>query len=94
MNDKYQPENLVGHFAFSGAGHDKGQLYVITMQEGDCVYLCDGSRKPYESPKKKKRKHIQPVGKTVERELLERLIGKEKVRDEDIKFQIKRYLEG
>lgn len=52
---------MVGKLAVSRAGHDKGTLYLIVGQEGNSVYLADGILKKYASPKKKNRKHIQPV---------------------------------
>ncbi len=92
MRDGYMPENMTGRFAFSKAGHDKGKPYVIVGQEGDCVRLCDGRLKGIASPKKKKLKHIQPASETVEKELLDRLLRGEAVRDEEIKFQLRRWL--
>ena len=52
---------MLGMFAVSKAGHDQGQMYVILKEEGDSVLLADGRLKPIESPKKKKKKHIQLV---------------------------------
>lgn len=52
---------LIGHYAYSLAGHDKGTCYIIMEAEQDMVYLADGKRKGIQSPKKKKRKHIQPT---------------------------------
>ena len=39
--------------ALSLAGHDKGHYYVILREEGDFVYVADGSLKLCEQPKKK-----------------------------------------
>jgi ribosomal protein L14E/L6E/L27E len=52
---------MVGKMAVSLSGHDKGTIYVIVREEGEFLYLCDGTHKPLEHPKKKNRKHIQPV---------------------------------
>lgn len=52
---------MVGQLAFSRAGHDKDTLYLIIREEETCVYLADGILKTYASPKKKNKKHIQPV---------------------------------
>lgn len=82
---------MIGQFVTSKAGHDKGNLYVVTAEEEDFVYLCDGRLKRMDTPKKKRRIHIQPVNRTVEKELLERLTGGGKVHDEDIKYAIKQY---
>lgn len=52
---------MVGKLAFSQAGHDKGTLYLIVREEGTRVYLADGVFHTYAVPKKKNRKHIQPL---------------------------------
>ena len=83
---------MIGQFVTSKAGHDKGALYVVTAEEGDFVYLCDGRLKRLNTSKKKRRIHIQPVNRTVEKELLERLSGGGEVRDEEIKYAIKQYV--
>ncbi len=85
---------MIGKFATSKAGHDKMQLYVITDMEGDFVYLCDGRLKPIEKPKKKRIKHIQIINTAVEESLYNRLLNKETVRNEEIKYAIKKYLEA
>lgn len=82
---------MIGKFAASKAGHDKGQLYVIVGQEEDCLYLCDGRLKTLVKPKKKKVKHVQLTNKTVEQSLLRKLERKERVLDEEIKYAIKQY---
>ena len=81
----------VGQFAVSKAGHDKGALYVIVAQEGEFAFLCDGRAKTPKNPKKKRLKHIQPVGRTVEETMLQRLKEGEKVYPEEIKYAIKQY---
>ena len=32
---------MIGMFAVSLAGHDKGQMYLVIREEGDMVYLAD-----------------------------------------------------
>ncbi len=83
-------ETMVGRFARSLAGHDKGNLYVITAREGGYLYLCDGVHRRLANPKKKKQKHLQPGG-PVPAELRERLIKEETVFDHEIKYVIKQY---
>lgn len=93
---------MIGNFATSRAGHDKGKCYVIVGEEGDFVYLCDGRLKPLAAPKRKRRKHIQVANRTVGGELLSKLAGggeppgrasqNEKIRDEEIKYEIRQYL--
>lgn len=83
---------MIGQFATSKAGHDKGHLYVVVGQEDDFVYLSDGRLKGPDRPKKKRRKHIQPINARVEDSLQERLRGGEKVYPEEIKYALKQYL--
>lgn len=83
---------MIGKFATSRAGHDKSQLYVIVGQEEGFVYLCDGRLKTLKKPKRKSIKHIQIINRTVDKELLERLLNKETIFDEQIKYAIKQYI--
>lgn len=80
---------MIGQFAVSKAGHDKGVLYVVISQEGEYVFLCDGRTKTPDKPKKKKKKHIQPVNKTVNEELLQKLRTGAKVYPEEIRYAVK-----
>ena len=82
---------MIGQFVTSKAGHDCDGLYVIVATEGDYVYLCDGKYRTISKPKKKNRKHIQPIGQKVDEGLLDKLINHEKVMDEQIKYAIKNY---
>ena len=84
---------MIGQFVTSKAGHDKGKLYVVAAEEENFVYLCDGRLKPLEAPKKKRRIHVQPVNKTVESGLCERLCGAGQVQNEEIKYAIKKFKE-
>lgn len=76
---------------FSKAGHDKGTLYVILAGDGEFVYLADGRLKKPDRPKKKRRKHIQPVNAFVDSELRERLESGKTVQAEEIKYAIKQF---
>lgn len=82
-------DSLIGRFATSKAGHDKTQLYVIVAEEGDFVSLCDGRLKTIDKPKRKRKKHIQLINRTVNADLCGRLNNKAKVLDEEIKYEIK-----
>ena len=79
-----------GQLAISLAGHDKGNLYVINSSDFEYVYLVDGKYKTLCNPKKKNKKHIQPI-KEVDMALLQK---KElsTLTDVDIKRTIKLYL--
>lgn len=83
---------MTGHFAMAKAGHDAGGLYVIVREENGYVYLCDGRLRPIAAPKKKNRRHIQIINKTVDEDILNRLLRKEKIFDHEIKYAINQYL--
>ena len=88
---------MIGNFATSKAGHDKGQCYVIVGEEGDFVFLCDGRLKKIAAPKRKRKKHIQIINRTVGGDLAAKLAnirdaGGNVIRDEEIKYEIKQYL--
>lgn len=52
---------MTGFLAYSLAGHDKGELYLIIDETKEHVYVADGSVRPLDRPKKKNKKHIQIV---------------------------------
>lgn len=83
---------MIGKFATSKAGHDKGKLYVIISADEQYVYLADGKYKTVGAPKKKGIRHIQIINETVDQELLERIIKKEPHINEAIKYAIKQKL--
>lgn len=84
---------MIGQFAVSKAGHDKGSLYVVVAQEDEYVFLCDGKTKTLENPKKKRVKHIQPVKETVNEELLQKLQAGAKIYPEEIRYAVKQLLQ-
>ena len=51
----------VGNLAQSIAGHDKNEIFVIIKEEGEYVYLSDGRGRSLRKPKRKNKKHIQPI---------------------------------
>lgn len=55
--DRYR----AGMLARSTAGHDEGRIYIIVRSERAYVYLVDGKIRTLDRPKKKKKKHIQPI---------------------------------
>lgn len=80
---------MIGKFATSKAGHDRSETFVIVAVEGDFVYLCDGRCRTVSKPKKKRRKHMQLIERTVNEELLVKLQNRETVTDEQIKYALK-----
>lgn len=55
-----------GMLAISKAGHDKDCWYAVERLEGDFAYLVNGENRTMEAPKKKNRKHLQPVNEVPE----------------------------
>lgn len=84
---------MIGQFVYSTAGHDKGTLYVVVAEDQQYVYLADGRLRQPSTPKKKKRKHIQPVLKTVEEPLLTQLRGGQLPQPEQLRRAIRLYEE-
>lgn len=79
---------MTGMFAISKAGHDKGEMFFIIGEEGDFAYLADGKGRTPEHPKKKRKKHLQPV-KSEEKTLTAKLKNGEPIYNEEIRFAIK-----
>ena len=80
---------MIGQFVTSKAGHDKDVLYVVVGEEGDFVFLSDGRLKPVDKPKRKRKKHIQPISQKVGEELIS-AIQNGSATNEQIKYAIKR----
>ena len=51
----------VSTLACSLAGHDKGRIYAVIGEDETGYYLCDGVHHLISEPKKKNRKHVQPI---------------------------------
>lgn len=85
---------MVGQYAISKAGHDKGTVYLVIAEKGDWVYLADGSAKTFEKPKKKRRKHIQPINVFAEDRVLQLLNTGGSLYPEEIRLAIRHYLDG
>lgn len=79
-----------GMLVKSKAGHDKDDLFVIIKVEDEYVYLVDGKFRTFQSPKKKKLKHVQHIN-YIDEDLAFKLRESKKVIDEEIKRAIKLY---
>lgn len=75
------------------AGHDKGTYYIIVREDAHYVYLADGRIKTSAKPKRKKRKHVQFSSKRDEA-LASRFAGGTTVWDEEIRYFIKKSMQG
>jgi len=82
---------MIGKLVSSKQGHDKDRIYVIVDQDEDYVYLCDGTARSYNKPKRKNKKHIQIINRLADKELQSRIMNKETVYDEQIKAAIRKY---
>lgn len=80
---------MIGMFAVSKAGHDKGRMYLIVGEDDATVDLADGRIRTLENPKKKKKKHVQVVKKGSDPVLMHKLLGKETLYNEEIKHAIR-----
>ena len=58
-----KPSVQKGIVAKSQKGRDKGRLFVVLYEmDADFVMICDGTTHPLEHLKKKRRKHLLPIG--------------------------------
>ena len=77
--------------AVSKAGHDKGKVYVIVREEENFFWLADGVGRSAAQPKKKNKKHVQPILR-IPPEVGEILAEENEPEDLIIKRAIKAYL--
>lgn len=80
---------MIGMFARSKAGHDKGRMYLIVKEEEDFFYLADGRIRGIENPKKKRKKHLQIVKTGMDELLAQKLRNNRTIYNEEIKYAIK-----
>jgi len=53
---------IVGTVVLSKCGNDKGRIYLVVCEHESFLSLCDGDKRSLEAPKKKRRKHVCPLG--------------------------------
>ena len=82
---------MTGFLASSKAGHDKNKIYVIIKEDAEYVWLSDGKIKPVDNPKKKRKKHIQPIKYFNNEEMRTSLLEGKKVSDLEIVMVLKNY---
>lgn len=57
-------EIIQGTVVLSKAGHDRDGIFaVIGFADGNHALIADGKQRLIEKPKKKKLKHLEPIGK-------------------------------
>ena len=80
---------MVGYLAYSIAGRDKNNVYIVFKEEPDYVWLVDGKNRKINNPKRKNKKHIQIIKKNNPQTC------SELITDEKIKYVIDRvYYKG
>ena len=82
---------MTGFLASSKAGHDKDKIYVIIKEDTEYVWLADGKIKTVDNPKKKRKKHIQPIKYFNNEEIQTSLLEGKKVSDLEIVMILKKY---
>lgn len=80
---------MIGMFAISKAGHDKGKMYLVVDEDETMVALSDGRIRTLDNPKKKKKKHVQIVKKDLDPVLMHKLLKEETIYNEEIKHAIR-----
>ena len=89
---------LSGCFAYSLAGHDKGETYIIIECNGEYAFLANGKNRTINNPKKKKLKHLH-INKHKNELILEQMYGLEggdakgRLSDEVIRKTLGKYSE-
>ena len=82
---------MTGFLASSKAGHDKDKIYVIIKEDAEYVWLADGKIKTMDNPKKKRKKHIQPIKYFNNEEITTSLLEGGKITDLEIVMALKNY---
>lgn len=74
----------------SGAGRDKGNLFVVLAVEGEYLLLADGKGRKVESPKRKKRRHVLFVA-AGETRLSDKIRSAEKITNSELRRTLAYY---
>lgn len=83
-----QNNDLIGKLVLSKAGRDRNHLYVVIAKlNEEYVFLSNGFTKTVDKPKKKKVKHLTFYD-TIDDEVKEAIVNKDKCTD----LKIKRFL--
>lgn len=82
---------MTGFLASSKAGHDKDKIYVIIREDAEYVWLADGKTKSLSNPKKKNKKHVQPIKYFYDAALKDALEENREVSDFEIMMVLKEY---
>lgn len=87
MSERFE----VGQLVFSKCGRDKGRAFIVISIEEEYVHLIDGDLRKVDSPKLKKKKHIQPTNTTLQG-IQQKIIEGTRFSDSDVRKEIDEYL--
>lgn len=87
MSERY----TLGQIVFSKCGRDKGRPFIVISIEEEYVHLVDGDLRKVDSPKLKKKKHIQPTNTTLQG-IQQKIIEGIQFSDSDVRNGIDEYL--
>lgn len=83
---------VLGQVVFSKCGRDKNKPFIIVGIEEEYVYLADGKLRKIDSPKLKKKKHIQCTLTVIEW-IEQKIIEENKLTNSDVRKALEEYLE-
>ena len=69
------------------AGRDMGSYFFVLETEGDFLLLADGKRRRLESPKRKRRKHVELVARS-QSPVAEKIRSNEKITNSELRRAI------
>ena len=91
-------DNIIGLYAESRAGNDKGKIFIIVKVENEYAWIADGKSRSIEKPKRKNLKHLiiyknRSAGTltVTAGELREKLLDNKPIRNEDVKYVLERF---
>jgi len=83
-----------GSFVQSLAGHDQRQVFLVIRTENGFAWLADGANRSLGRPKKKRVRHVRPLGQLPDPTALDRIeaLGDAGQRDAALRWLIKEYI--
>ena len=78
---------FISDVVVSLAGRDKGKMFFVVKTDDDFVYVADGKGRKLESPKRKKRKHVQRLAET-ETRVAEKIRNGDKVLNSELRREL------
>ena len=84
-------ESHIAEFVYAIAGRDKGDCFIVSSQEDNYLYLCDGKSRKVSNPKKKKIKHVRFSG-VKDEFILGRLTTTGKLTNKEVRYALSNFL--